>query len=70
MNTQVTFFDDSAAGWERALYAFLAEKERRSGSRRTVESYNRMIQHFFRRLGKPPDQVTSQEVFAWAHGSA
>lgn len=46
------------------------EKERRSGSRRTVESYNRMIQHFFRRLGKPPDKVKSQEVFAWAHGSA
>ncbi len=26
-------FDDSASGWERALYAFLAEKERRSGSK-------------------------------------
>ena len=24
-----------ASAWERALYAFLAEKERRSGSRRT-----------------------------------
>jgi len=24
-----------AAGWERALYAFLTEKERRSGTRRT-----------------------------------
>ncbi len=67
MNNQVTFFDDSARGWERALYAFLAEKERRSGSRCTVESYSRMIQHFFGRLCKPPDQVTSQEVFAWAH---
>ena len=68
MNNQVTFFDDTAEGWERALYAFLAEKERRSGSRRTVESYSRMIQHFFGRLGKPPDKVTSQEVFTWAHG--
>ncbi len=27
-------FDDSASGWERALYAFLAEKERSSGSMR------------------------------------
>lgn len=27
-----------------------------------------MIQHFFGRLGKPPDKVKSQEVFAWAHG--
>ena len=31
-------FDDSAAGWERALYAFLSEKQRRSGSQRTLDS--------------------------------
>jgi integrase/recombinase XerC len=61
-------FDDSASGWERALYSFLAEKERRSGSKRTVQSYSRMLQDFFGRLGKPPDLVTSQEVFAYAHG--
>ncbi len=61
-------FDDSAAGWERALYAFLAEKERRSGSRRTVESYSRMLQDFFGRSGKSPDQVRPPEVLAWAHG--
>ena len=30
--------------WDQALYAFLAEKERRSGSRRRVESYSRMLQ--------------------------
>jgi len=61
-------FTDTARGWERALYAFLAEKERRSGSVRTVESYSRMLQHFFGRLGKVPDQVTSQDVFLFAHG--
>ena len=61
-------FRDSASGWERALYAFLAEKERRSGSRRTVESYSRMLQDFFGRLGKTPDAVTSQDVFVYAHG--
>ena len=38
--------------WDQALYAFLAEKERRSGSRRTVESYSRMLQHFFGSLAK------------------
>jgi site-specific recombinase XerD len=27
-----------------------------------------MIQDFFGRAGKQPDQVQSQEVFAWAHG--
>src|SRR5216684_3453547 len=61
-------FDDSASGWERALYSFLAEKQRRSGSMRTVQSYSRMLQDFFGRLGKPPDAVTSQDVFAYAHG--
>jgi integrase/recombinase XerC len=57
-----------ASAWERALYAFLAEKEKRSGSRRTVESYSRMLQHFFGSAHKTPDQVTSPEVLAWAHG--
>jgi len=67
MTTSIAPFED-IANWERALYAFLAEKERRSGSRRTVEGYSRMLQHFFGALGKPPDQVTSQEVFVYAHG--
>jgi site-specific recombinase XerD len=61
-------FDDSASGWERALYGFLAENERRSGSKRTVQSYSRMLQEFFGQRGKTPDQVTSQDVFAYAHG--
>jgi len=61
-------FDESLSDWERALYAFLAEKERRSGSRRTVEGYSRMLQHFFGAVGKPPERVTSPEVFAFAHG--
>ncbi len=58
-----------ATGWQRALYAFLAEKERRSGSRRTVESYSRMLQDFFGRLGKTPELVTAQDVFVYAHGT-
>jgi len=54
--------------WEEAFYAFLAEKERRSGSRRTVDAYSFMLQRFFGTLGKPPDQITGPEVFAFAHG--
>ncbi|MPZ47896.1 MAG: tyrosine-type recombinase/integrase [Dehalococcoidia bacterium] len=65
----IAYLDESAAGWERSLYAFLAEKERWSGSLRTVQSYSRMLQHFFGRAGKTPDQVTSQDVFAWAYGT-
>ena len=38
----------------RPLYAFLAGKERRSGCRRTVEGYSRMLQHFFGGLRKVP----------------
>jgi integrase/recombinase XerC len=54
--------------WEQAIYAFLAEKERRSGSIRTVQAYSRMLLRFFGALGKIPDEVASQEVFAYAHG--
>ena len=60
--------DDSVSAWDRALYAFLAEKERRSGSQRTVQSYSRMLRDFFECAGKAPDQITSPDVFTWAHG--
>jgi site-specific recombinase XerD len=68
MTTTITTFADTATGWQRALYAFLVEKEQHSGSRRTVEGYSRMLQDFFGRLGKQPNQVTSQDVFVFAHG--
>lgn len=68
MTTTIANFADTAAGWQRALYAFLAEKEQRSGSRRTVEGYSRMLQDFFGRSGKQPNQVTAQDIFVYAHG--
>ena len=45
-------FDESIPAWEKAIYAFLAEKERRSGSRRTVDAYTRTLQRFFGTLGR------------------
>ncbi len=69
MNTTLAPFSDTAAGWQKALYAFLAEKQQRSGSHRTVESYSRMLQHFFGRSGKLPDQVTSRDIFVYAHSA-
>jgi site-specific recombinase XerD len=69
MSNAVAYLDDSVSSWDRTLYAFLAEKERRSGSLRTVQSYSRMLNDFFGRLGKTPDQVSSQDVFAWAYGT-
>src|ERR1700730_11659932 len=63
------FIDTEASTWDKALYAFLAEKERRSGSLRTVQSYSRMLTDCFGRLHKTPDRVTSADVLAWAHGT-
>jgi site-specific recombinase XerD len=60
--------DESVSSWDKALYAYLAEKERRSGSMRTVQSYSRMLTHFFGSLSKSPDRIVSPEVLAWAHG--
>jgi len=68
MEAELVPFDESLPAWERAFYAFLAEKERRSGSRRTVDAYSGMLQRFFGTLGKPPDKITGPEVFAFAHG--
>jgi hypothetical protein len=45
--------------WDQVLMAFLAEKLRRSGSMRTVQGYGRLLFPLFGRLGKTPDQVTS-----------
>ncbi len=69
MNPQVLLANprDDAAGWEQTVLAFLAEKERRSGSKRTVESYAGMLWPFFGRVGSP-DKVTPAHVLAWAHG--
>src|SRR5688572_28128214 len=55
--------------WECALVAFLAEKERRSGSKRTPEEYRRVLLRFFGQLGKTPPEVTSAEVFAYVHAT-
>ena len=58
---------DDVPAWQQTVVAFLAEKERRSGSRRTVEGYARMLWPFLDRVGSP-DQVTPAHVLAWAHG--
>ena len=57
-----------STGWDDALYAFLVEKGNRSGSRRTVEGYSRMLWPFFHDLGKTRDRVAPADVLAWAHG--
>jgi site-specific recombinase XerC len=58
---------DDSSGWQQTVMAFLAEKERRSGSHRTVEGYARMLWPF---LGgfRSPAEVTPAHVLAWAHG--
>jgi integrase/recombinase XerC len=69
MPNAIAYLDESASTWDRTLYAFLAEKHRRSGSRRTVDAYSRMLNEFFGRASKTPDQVTSADAFGWAYGT-
>ncbi len=66
--TLPTVFSGSSSAWQGSLYAFLAEKQRRSGSNRTPDSYYRTLRHFFGSLQKAPDQVSPQDVFSFAHG--
>lgn len=44
---------DDVPAWRQTVVAFLAERERRSGSRRTVEGYARMLWPFLARVGSP-----------------
>ena len=64
--TQLPTIPAKSSRWDQALYAFPVEKGNRSGSRRTVESYSRMLWHFFK--GTTLDQVTPAVVLAYAHG--
>lgn len=43
--TTAILLDSNADPWQRELYAFLAEKQRRSGSLRTVYGYSGMLRH-------------------------
>ena len=60
--TLPTVFSGSNTGWEASLYAFLAEKQRRSGSNRTPDSYYRTLRHFFGNLQKSPDKVSRRRM--------
>src|SRR5665647_2396411 len=58
---------DDMPAWTQTVMAWLVEKERRSGSRRTVEGYARMLWPFLSQVGSP-DKVTPAHVLGWAHG--
>ncbi|GEM_PF-2383020 len=66
MTATTAILPESTAGpWDKATYAFLAEKQRRSGSDRTVQGYSGMLRHFFGMAGKTPDLVTEQQDQTW-----
>jgi site-specific recombinase XerD len=69
MNPQLlpAHLDTDTPPWTQTVLAFLAEKERRSGSRRTVEGYARLLWPFLGSVGSP-DRVTPAHVLAWAYG--
>jgi site-specific recombinase XerD len=50
------------------MQAFLAEKYRRTGSMRTVQSYSRILNAFFGQFRKTPDQVVTSEAMAFCFG--
>src|SRR5438477_67281 len=54
MNTNTYLLTETTepTKWEQALYAFLAEKHRRTGSMRTVQSYSRILNQFLGKGGK------------------
>ncbi len=57
MNKSTALLPNSTADkWDQAMYAFLAAKQRRSGSNRTVQGYLGMLRHFFGTLGRTPGQ--------------
>ena len=64
--TQLPTVPVESSPWDQALYAFLVEKGNRSGSRRTVESYSRMLWRFF--ADTTPERVTPAVVLSYAHG--
>ncbi len=68
MTTDLRLSSDHGRPWSGAIAAFLTEKQRRSGSLRTVQSYQSLLYHFFTVVGKTPDQITSQDVFLWSYG--
>lgn len=55
--------------WEKALAAFLAEKQNHTGSIGTRNEYSRVLRHFFGHVDKTPERVTSQDVFGFAYGN-
>ena len=65
MTRQAPVQGGEAGRWEHAIEAFLADKERRSGSLRIVQGYSRMLNRFFSSLGKPPNEVTATEDLAF-----
>jgi site-specific recombinase XerD len=68
MTTTIALPSITAGDWEKARLAFLAEKHRHSGSMRTVTSYSRLLDDFFTRAGRAPDEIEAPAVFAWAYG--
>ena len=65
MSAPLPALPTTASSWDQALYAFLVEKGNRSGSKRTVESYSRMLWRFFEHT--TPDQVGQVSLLRRRH---
>jgi hypothetical protein len=70
MTTQTLVVGSEMDRGEEANYSFLAEKERRSDSARTIQANSRMPFHLYGSLSRTSGLVSSQEVFAYAHSNS
>ncbi|MSQ14244.1 MAG: hypothetical protein EXR50_00040 [Dehalococcoidia bacterium] len=64
MNKTTALLPKSTADrWDQTMYAFLAEKQRRSGSDRTVQGYSGMLRYILGTMGRTPDKISSLHGF-------
>jgi hypothetical protein len=58
----ITAFDNTAEGWERSLYAFLAKRSEVAAAAAPWSAMAACLLHVFGTVGKPPERVTATKL--------
>ena len=66
MTEQIVFYNDSASAWEKALYAFLGEKQRRCCGRDTSPGRRSLVRAVALGLALPVAET--QDATRWSGG--
>lgn len=64
MTNQTLVQGSEANGYGQTFYTFWREKERRSGTTRTVQAYSKLLFQFLDALRNTPEEVNSLHVFS------